>query len=147
MYCGAQELCYFCISHFLTVFPITVPSDTWVVFAISTTAFKKRVAYPLTLLIRRYQQFVLVLNWHWKIPTQKKLFLNFDLSYMSCMNKKRWYFWPIILNNKTAHTTGLYFNTNFSKLYYTRLKLVFSTQHSIIGLELMLYFPSCLMII
>jgi hypothetical protein len=37
---------------------------------------------------------------------------------------------PIILNNKTAHTTGLYFNTNFSKLYHTRLKLVFSTQHS-----------------
>jgi hypothetical protein len=42
-----------------------------------------------------------------------------------------------LLNNKTAHTTGLYF-TNFSKLYYTRLKLVFSTQHSIIGLELAL---------
>jgi hypothetical protein len=31
--------------------------------------------------------------------------------------------------NKTAHTTGLDFNTNFSK-YHSRLKLVFSTQHS-----------------
>jgi hypothetical protein len=35
-----------------------------------------------------------------------------------------------LFNNKTAHTTGLYFNTNFSKLYHSRLKLVFSTQHS-----------------
>jgi hypothetical protein len=37
----------FFISHIFTVFPITVPSDTGVV-SISTTAFKKRVAYPLS---------------------------------------------------------------------------------------------------
>ena len=46
---------------------------------------------------------------------------------------------PIVLNEKTALITGFDFNikklqllpySNFSKLYYTRLKLGFSTQHS-----------------
>jgi hypothetical protein len=46
---------------------------------------------------------------------------------------------PIVLNKKTALITGFDFNTkklqllpesNFSNLYYTRLKLGFSTQHS-----------------
>jgi hypothetical protein len=46
------------------------------------------------------------------------------------MNKKTMVLLTNYINNKTAHTTGLYFNTNFSKLYHSRLKLVFSTQHS-----------------
>ncbi|WP_016990500.1 DUF6268 family outer membrane beta-barrel protein [Flavobacterium sp. ACAM 123] len=46
---------------------------------------------------------------------------------------------PIVLNEKTALITGFDFNTkklqlfpdaNFSKLYYTRLKLGFTTEHS-----------------
>jgi hypothetical protein len=82
------KLCYFCISHILTVLPITVPSDTGVVFAIDNGFLKE-----ICLSVNSFDSQVSAVRFSTEltledIPTQKKLFLNFDLSYMSCMNKK-----------------------------------------------------------
>jgi hypothetical protein len=50
----------FCISHIFN--GLTVPSMGVVSLLYRQRLLEKEVAYPLTLLIRRYQQFVLVLN-------------------------------------------------------------------------------------